>query len=478
MVFGWFKRGAAAPGAVEDEAIRSKVRTIADEVCIDINDPTIVCYYDPFSLEQRKKDMSVCDQFKEEREAVQRGELPPTLETPTAGGADEVAQGEEGGAAADGEEEPTSPLPEWTEEASKDVEATSATPASPADEDDEDAEDPALLAARIAGDDNAIQALINKERGLTEELRQELGLEYASESEDPLNQKKYKMQLELLRFLRARKYNVKRAAAMWTAAQAWRKELDMDNLLATPDPNQKMFQCKCPHTNHGVGYEGNPVYIERTGMVRVNEMLKVVTEDQVVGRHLRYMEHTADRMAIHSHMLGRNITKGIMIHDLAHVRYAVETAGLRIFKRTVSVDQSYYPERLHHAFIINAPLSLRAAWKAVQPLLDANTSRKIEILGSNFKDRLLEFIPPSQLPRHYGGLCECSHENGDSCMPPLRDFMTATDAEAPKDWLPIIARTPAQLEEVAARKAAEAAFRARLEEEVIAANAATTTKTE
>ena len=474
MVFGWLKRGAAAPaGAVEDEATRTKVKTSADEVCIDINDPTIVCYFDPFSLEQRKKDMSVCDQFKEEREAVQRGDVPatnsPLVEAPLA---------DEGGAAQEegNEDEPTSPLPEWTEEASKEVEATNA-PASPAG-DDEDAEDPSLLAARIAGDDNAIQALINKESNLVEELRKELGLEYAPESEDPLNQKKYKLQLELLRFIRARKYNVKKAAAMWTAAQEWRKELGMDDVLATPDPNQKMFQCKCPHTNHGIGYEGNPVYIERTGMVRVNEMLKVVTEDQVVGRHLRYMEHTADRMAIHSHMLGRNITKGIMIHDLAHVRYAVETAGLRIFKRTVTVDQSYYPERLHHAFIINAPLSLRAAWAAVQPLLDANTSRKIEILGSNFKERLLEFIPPSQLPRHYGGLCECSHENGDSCMPPLRDFMTATDAEAPKDWLPIIARTPAQLEEVAARKAAEAAFRARREEEVNAAKAAATTKSD
>ena len=464
MVFGWFSGKKAKPDEEPEDVNRVRVKTIYDEPCFDINDTTKVCYFDPFTLAQRKKDMSVCSLFKEEREAVLRGDVPvvgPSLNSP----ADEEPASPED----DPEIPADAPVGDWNEDAAKEVEAKAEAAAI-----EDDGEDPALIAARVANDDTALQALIDKEKLLTEELRVAVQLEYPDPSSDPLNQKKFKLQLDLLRFLRARKYNVAKAAKMWQACEEWRATKGMDTVLSKPDPNWKMFQCKCPHTNHGVGYEGHPVYIERTGMVRVNEMLKIVTDDDVVDRHLRYMEYNADRMAVHSQIHGRNITKGIMIHDLAHVRYAVETSGVKIFKKTVTVDQNFYPERLHHAFIINAPLSLRAAWAAVQPLLDANTSRKIEILGPNFKDRLLEFIPPSQLPRHYGGLCECFHENGDSCLPHLRDFQSATDAEAPKDWLPIIYRTPEQQEEVQARRKAEEEFRSSLEaSRNVAASAAT-----
>lgn len=62
-------------------------------------------------------------------------------------------------------------------------------------------------------------------------------------------------------------------------------------------------------------------------------------------------------------------------------------------------------------FIVNAPMLFTAIWAIIKPWLDEKTQKKITIIGSSFKEKLLELVAPENLPEFLGGTCVC--EGGD-----------------------------------------------------------------
>lgn len=48
-----------------------------------------------------------------------------------------------------------------------------------------------------------------------------------------------------------------------------------------------------------------------------------------------------------------------------------------------------------------------AIWSVIKQMLDEVTVKKIEIVGSNYKSRLLESISPENIPDFLGGECKC-----------------------------------------------------------------------
>ena len=72
-----------------------------------------------------------------------------------------------------------------------------------------------------------------------------------------------------------------------------------------------------------------------------------------------------------------------------------------------AIGQDRYPETMGKFFIINAPWAFGAVWSLIKPWLDEATVAKIDILGSGYKDKLLEQIPKENLPKEFGGLCDC-----------------------------------------------------------------------
>jgi hypothetical protein len=241
----------------------------------------------------------------------------------------------------------------------------------------------------------------------------------------------------LYRFLRARKYDVKKAVAMYEEMMEWRKENHIDKILKSPDPNENLFQCICPHMNHGFDRHGHPVYYERTGLVRMAELLKYCTEDQVIERHIRYMEYVARRCKFISEKLGKPVEKAVMIVDLTGMQFTIESAGMRCFKRTTNIDQKFYPESLFRMVIINAPMSFRGVWAIAKPWLDPVTQAKIQIVGSKYQKVLKEFIPHERLPAMYGGGCNCNAGGNGTCLPDVKPW---PNSEPQKPWEPITLR--------------------------------------
>ncbi|KAL2987489.1 hypothetical protein AAZX31_11G031800 [Glycine max] len=193
----------------------------------------------------------------------------------------------------------------------------------------------------------------------------------------------------LLRFLRMRDFDMSKSKEMFQNYLKWRKDFRVDVLPKEFNFTEYDEVKKCyPHGYHGVDRYGRPVYIERIGMVDLNNLGQVTTFERFIKHHVSEQEKTLKGMS--------NFSKP--------ARY--------LFMEIQKIDSCYYPETLNQLFIINAGSGFRMLWKAVKAFLDVRTMAKIHVLGSNYLSVLLEAIDPSNLPTFLGGNCTCSDYGG------------------------------------------------------------------
>jgi hypothetical protein len=57
--------------------------------------------------------------------------------------------------------------------------------------------------------------------------------------------------------------------------------------------------------------------------------------------------------------------------------------------------------------MINSPRGFSTCWQVIKRFLDPVTNEKISILGKDYLPILLALIPAENLPKRFGGQCEC-----------------------------------------------------------------------
>ncbi len=95
------------------------------------------------------------------------------------------------------------------------------------------------------------------------------------------------------------------------------------------------------------------------------------------------------------------------IMDLKGVGVSKVSSVYGYVKSASAISQNYYPERLGKLYLINAPWGFSGAFNFVKSFLDPVTVQKIHILGSNYHAELLGQVPKENLPKQFGGDCEC-----------------------------------------------------------------------
>ncbi|KAF8409818.1 hypothetical protein HHK36_005897 [Tetracentron sinense] len=220
----------------------------------------------------------------------------------------------------------------------------------------------------------------------------------------------------LLRFLKAREFNVEKAIPMWEEMLQWRKEYGTDTMLVDFEFQEleEVLQYY-PQGYHGVDKDGRPVYIERLGKAHPNRLMRITTVDRYLKYHVQEFERALrEKFPACSIAAKRHIGSTTTILD-------VHGLGIKNFTRTAAnllagvtkIDNNYYPETLHRMFIVNAgPGFLKMLWPAAQKFLDAKTIAKIKVLEPKSLCKLLEAIDSSQLPEFLGGSCTCSADGG------------------------------------------------------------------
>lgn len=218
----------------------------------------------------------------------------------------------------------------------------------------------------------------------------------------------------MLRFLKARRFNIERAKYMWSEMLRWRKEFGADNIEEFDYTELREVVKYYPQFYHGVDKEGRPVYIELIGKVDTNKLVQITTIDRYVKYHVKEFERCLGmRFPACSIAAKRHIDSFTTILDVQGVGLKNFSKDAReLIMRLQKINNDNYPETLYRMYIINAGQGFKMLWGTIKSFLDPETASKIHVLGSRYQTKLLEIIDGIELPDFLGGKCRCEEYGG------------------------------------------------------------------
>ncbi|QPG74785.1 cytosolic factor, phosphatidylinositol/phosphatidylcholine transfer protein [Brettanomyces nanus] len=230
----------------------------------------------------------------------------------------------------------------------------------------------------------------------------------------------------LLRFLRARKFDVMLSKKMFVECEKWRREFGtntiLDDFKYVEKPKVARFY---PQYYHKTDKDGRPCYYEELGAVNIPEMYKITNQDRMlknlVFEYESFAKHRLTACSRQAHFL---VETSCTVLDLKGISVSSIYQVIGYVRAASNVGQNFYPERMGRFYLINAPFGFPTAFRIFKPFLDPVTISKISILGSDYQAELLKQIPAENLPSKFGGKSEVSDSDGGlylSDIGPWRD---------------------------------------------------------
>ncbi|KAL6063683.1 CRAL-TRIO domain-containing protein, variant 2 [Balamuthia mandrillaris] len=218
------------------------------------------------------------------------------------------------------------------------------------------------------------------------------------------------------RFLRARHQNVQKAKDMLSASLKWRKQVGADNILEEAPKSDYflLLHRYWPSRFHKTDREGSLVLFERIGVADAKALVSAVPKEECIRYHVWQQEYARLLKKEMSSKEGTNKFPQVIVADLAGLGWShMHGPAIDVFKQIVAIDEANYPECLKAFYVINAPKLFTMAFRMIRPLLDPKTLSKVHVLGADYKEALVEAIHEDNLPKAYGGNCDCG---GTSCQ--------------------------------------------------------------
>jgi len=216
----------------------------------------------------------------------------------------------------------------------------------------------------------------------------------------------------VLRFLRARDFNVEKAREMLSASLIWRKKHGVDKILSeyqVPAVVRDYFPGGWYHQDK----EGRPVFHLRLGQMDVKGIVRSIGEEGLTKLTLHICEEGLRLSEESSHRLNKPITTWSMILDLdgLNMRH-LWRPGVKALLHIIEICEANYPETLGRVLIIRAPRVFPILWTLVCPLIDETSRGKFLFYagtdgrGENFAlhaGGLKDYIPEERIPDWLGG---------------------------------------------------------------------------
>ena len=218
---------------------------------------------------------------------------------------------------------------------------------------------------------------------------------------------------DFARYLKARSWDVEKALEMYTNTVKWRSDFGCNSIFDGFDfPEKREVIQIFPQYYLRTDKFGRPIFINEVGKISVEKLLKVTTVERMLQFHVYEWEKLIREMypACSKHV-GHNIFQSFSIIDLKGLSYKQFNKTSRTFiQKVTKLDQEYFPEHLGQMFIVNAPKIFTMMWSVIKLWLDKRTLMKIKVYGSDFKEKILQYIDPDDLPDTLGGNLVMSDE--------------------------------------------------------------------
>ncbi|KAI3630940.1 hypothetical protein MIR68_011023 [Amoeboaphelidium protococcarum] len=215
----------------------------------------------------------------------------------------------------------------------------------------------------------------------------------------------------LLRFLRARKFDLPRAVEMFTNCEQWRKDKDVEGIFQ----NFKFEEWKevnkiYPRFYHKTDKLGRPIYIEVLGGLNLEQLFQATSRERLEKQFiLEYEKLIRVRLPACSKAAGKHIETSCTILDLKNCSVMQALKIRDLLKLITDIGQNYYPETMGVCFIINAPWIFDTVWSVVKIWMDEVTVKKFQIFksGKDHSAALFQVADPANIPFIVGGACKC-----------------------------------------------------------------------
>lgn len=151
-------------------------------------------------------------------------------------------------------------------------------------------------------------------------------------------------------------------------------------------------------------------------------MYKITTAERMLQNLVVEYEKLADpRLPACSRKSGQLLETCCSIMDLKGVGLSKVSSVYGFVRQVSAISQNYYPERLGKLYMINAPWGFASVFSVVKGFLDPVTVNKIHILGTGYQSELLSQVPKENLPKAFGGACDCERSCALSDAGPWQD---------------------------------------------------------
>ncbi|KAH8303810.1 hypothetical protein KR018_008189, partial [Drosophila ironensis] len=210
----------------------------------------------------------------------------------------------------------------------------------------------------------------------------------------------------LVRWLRARKWNMDAAEKMLRASLKTRAMWNVDNIEKWDPP--KALQEYLPYGLLGYDNEGSPVLVCPFYNFDMWGMMHCVTrfefQKYLVLLLERFMKVAYDQSLKHG-WRARQLVVFFDMQDVNLKQYAWRPAAECVIS-TVKQYEANFPELLKMCYIINAPKLFSVAFNIVKKFLDENTTSKIVIYKTGvdrWQQQLFSHVDRKGFPKAWGG---------------------------------------------------------------------------
>ncbi|XP_023992315.1 SEC14-like protein 1 isoform X2 [Salvelinus sp. IW2-2015] len=234
----------------------------------------------------------------------------------------------------------------------------------------------------------------------------------------------------ILRFLRARDFNMEKAREILCQSLTWRKQHQVDYLLETWTSPQVLNDYYTGGWHHH-DKEGRPLYILRLGQMDTKGLVRALGEESLLRHVLSINEEGLRRCEENTKVFGRPISCWTCLVDLEGLNMRhLWRPGVKALLRIIEVVEANYPETLGRLLILRAPRVFPVLWTLVSPFIDENTRKKFLIYAGNDYQGpggLLDYIDKEVIPDFLGGECMCEVPEGG--LVPKSLYRTAEELE-------------------------------------------------